>query len=66
MRRVTGAEALKALAKGEILEKDKIFYQYNDFMKEFFSSPDLTHWTSSWLTIIDIANSEWIALEKKE
>jgi hypothetical protein len=68
MRRVTGTEALKALINGEILEKDEKFYKYNDFMREFFMSPDLTHWTSSWLAINDITNNEWTAIggKKKE
>jgi hypothetical protein len=66
MRRVTGAEALKAIAKGDFLVKDDIFYRYRDEMREFLSSPDHTNWTSSHLTINDIVNNEWIALQKKK
>jgi hypothetical protein len=65
-KKVTGAEALKTLIAGDFLYKDDIFYEYNDFMREFFSSPDLTHWTSSWLPLNDIVNNEWIALKKKK
>ena len=63
MKKVTGAEALKAIAAGDILEQDEIFYKYNDFMKEFLYSHDRELWTSSHLTINEIANSDWNHIE---
>lgn len=64
MRKVTGAEALKALMSGEILEKYERYFQYNDFMKELFYSDDLTNWISSRLTINELVNQEWAIIEK--